>query len=362
MGAGLAAHRGARGALWQDGRCLYALLAAAGCPHHGFGACRKICGGFASWTGAWATLQGVACEQAACLAADAWVDAAPGRSRKGDASFGPPVTPFPGPTLDCGLAAAGPDGSGLEGSGSGRRGGDERRGGGGGGGQPPRGDVGRDGEDGRPSDSRHGEHHYHDGKRQRRSFTDAATVTALRMALTIGAGCRGESCWRPALARAAQQRLLAGLLARSAAGLPRASAHPPAGRVRACRICQPPGAPHAHAQRVPHAGREGDARAGKHVSRRGAEHGGWCAASLAPQAPRPARVAVALQARRPCCLQLHPSCARVAADDDGLLPEWMVYHELVSTGRVHLSKASAAREAGRARAHCPAGVWRGLPR
>ncbi|KAI7837808.1 hypothetical protein COHA_008436 [Chlorella ohadii] len=36
--------------------------------------------------------------------------------------------------------------------------------------------------------------------------------------------------------------------------------------------------------------------------------------------------------------QLHPSCARVAADDDGLLPEWMVYHELVSTGRVYLSK------------------------
>ncbi len=45
----------------------------------------------------------------------------------------------------------------------------------------------------------------------------------------------------------------------------------------------------------------------------------------------------------PCCLQLHPSCARVAADDDGLLPEWMVYHELVSTGRVYLSKASVAR-------------------
>lgn len=42
----------------------------------------------------------------------------------------------------------------------------------------------------------------------------------------------------------------------------------------------------------------------------------------------------------PAPLQLHPSCARVAADDDGLLPEWMVYHELVSTGRVYLSKAS----------------------
>lgn len=41
---------------------------------------------------------------------------------------------------------------------------------------------------------------------------------------------------------------------------------------------------------------------------------------------------------RLCASQLHPSCARVAADDDGLLPEWMVYHELVSTGRVYLSK------------------------
>ena len=36
--------------------------------------------------------------------------------------------------------------------------------------------------------------------------------------------------------------------------------------------------------------------------------------------------------------QLHPSCARVAADEEGLLPEWLVYHELIATGRVFLSK------------------------
>lgn len=36
--------------------------------------------------------------------------------------------------------------------------------------------------------------------------------------------------------------------------------------------------------------------------------------------------------------QLHPSCARVEADSEGLLPEWVVYHELVATGRVFLSK------------------------
>lgn len=35
--------------------------------------------------------------------------------------------------------------------------------------------------------------------------------------------------------------------------------------------------------------------------------------------------------------QVHPSAARLAADEDGLLPEWLVYHELVSTGRVYLS-------------------------
>ncbi|KAL4856425.1 putative pre-mRNA-splicing factor ATP-dependent RNA helicase DEAH4 [Chlorella vulgaris] len=41
--------------------------------------------------------------------------------------------------------------------------------------------------------------------------------------------------------------------------------------------------------------------------------------------------------------QLHPSCARVAADEEGLLPEWLVYHELVSTGKVFLSKVCPMR-------------------
>lgn len=35
--------------------------------------------------------------------------------------------------------------------------------------------------------------------------------------------------------------------------------------------------------------------------------------------------------------QIHPSAARLSPDDEGLLPEWVVYHELVSTGRVYLS-------------------------
>ncbi len=35
--------------------------------------------------------------------------------------------------------------------------------------------------------------------------------------------------------------------------------------------------------------------------------------------------------------QIHPSAARLAADDDGMLPEWIVYHELIATGRVFLS-------------------------
>lgn len=38
--------------------------------------------------------------------------------------------------------------------------------------------------------------------------------------------------------------------------------------------------------------------------------------------------------------QLHPATARIAADDDGLLPEWVVFHELVATPRVFLSKVS----------------------
>ena len=36
--------------------------------------------------------------------------------------------------------------------------------------------------------------------------------------------------------------------------------------------------------------------------------------------------------------QLHPSTARVAPDDDGLLPEWVVYNEMVATAKTFLSK------------------------
>ena len=36
--------------------------------------------------------------------------------------------------------------------------------------------------------------------------------------------------------------------------------------------------------------------------------------------------------------QLHPSTARIAPDDDGLLPEWVVYNELVATAKTFLSK------------------------
>ena len=39
--------------------------------------------------------------------------------------------------------------------------------------------------------------------------------------------------------------------------------------------------------------------------------------------------------------QLHPSTAQITADEDGLLPEWVVYHELVSTARVYLSRVSS---------------------
>lgn len=39
--------------------------------------------------------------------------------------------------------------------------------------------------------------------------------------------------------------------------------------------------------------------------------------------------------------QLHPSSCALPADEDGLLPEWIIYHELVQTSRTFLSKASA---------------------
>ena len=50
--------------------------------------------------------------------------------------------------------------------------------------------------------------------------------------------------------------------------------------------------------------------------------------------------------------QLHPATARIAADDTGLLPEWLIYHELVATARTFLSKACflPRRSAGRCNA------------
>ena len=35
---------------------------------------------------------------------------------------------------------------------------------------------------------------------------------------------------------------------------------------------------------------------------------------------------------------MHPNSARVAPDDDGLLPEWLAYHSMVATARVFLVK------------------------
>lgn len=45
--------------------------------------------------------------------------------------------------------------------------------------------------------------------------------------------------------------------------------------------------------------------------------------------------------------QLHPATARIAADDSGLLPEWLIYHELVATARTFLSKARFSAKAQR---------------
>ena len=45
--------------------------------------------------------------------------------------------------------------------------------------------------------------------------------------------------------------------------------------------------------------------------------------------------------------QLHPATARIAADDSGLLPEWLIYHELVATARTFLSKARFPAKAQR---------------
>lgn len=40
--------------------------------------------------------------------------------------------------------------------------------------------------------------------------------------------------------------------------------------------------------------------------------------------------------------QLHPVTASIAPDEDGLLPEWVVYHELIATSKNLLRKACSA--------------------
>lgn len=39
--------------------------------------------------------------------------------------------------------------------------------------------------------------------------------------------------------------------------------------------------------------------------------------------------------------QIHPSACSMEADDDGLLPEWVVYNELVNTGRPYIKHVCA---------------------
>ena len=44
-----------------------------------------------------------------------------------------------------------------------------------------------------------------------------------------------------------------------------------------------------------------------------------------------------LNPRAPLC-ELHPSCSKLKVDEDGLLPEWIVYHEIIQTSRPFLTK------------------------
>lgn len=45
-------------------------------------------------------------------------------------------------------------------------------------------------------------------------------------------------------------------------------------------------------------------------------------------------------------LQVHPGSSQLSSDDDGLLPEWLIYHEFVATSRPFLRQV---RQAGAAR-------------
>eukprot|EP00884_Botryococcus_braunii_P015529 jgi/Botrbrau1/265/Bobra.0022s0234.1 len=48
--------------------------------------------------------------------------------------------------------------------------------------------------------------------------------------------------------------------------------------------------------------------------------------------------------QRPVLSQLHPSTSRIKADEDGLLPEWLIYNELIATQRPFLSKVCVMEE------------------
>ena len=41
--------------------------------------------------------------------------------------------------------------------------------------------------------------------------------------------------------------------------------------------------------------------------------------------------------------QLHPACSGIREDDDGLLPEWVICHELVATSKPFLRQASVEK-------------------
>jgi hypothetical protein len=44
------------------------------------------------------------------------------------------------------------------------------------------------------------------------------------------------------------------------------------------------------------------------------------------------------------CLQVHPGSSQLAADEDGLLPEWLIYHEFVATSRPFLRQVRRPEE------------------
>lgn len=236
----------------------------------------------------------------------------------------------------------GPDGTGFDGGRRGRQqdarrqdAQQQQRGEQGGGGGGEAGDGGRQREEReRGGGKREHERERDDGrggKRPRRSgaFSDAATVTSLRMALTIGEGSGwqgGVWRWLPvcvACPHLAAAELMPPSVSRQALPTGWRSACP-------CTTGTARWGSRPHWRRWAGTDTIWESRG---------EGGGTTAVQHAHHQPPLLRaVTNHLLNRPPARPQLHPSCARVAADDDGLLPEWLVYHELVSTGRVFLSK------------------------